>query len=142
MPYAIELFFDNELEAKIFVMWKNLAKAKITSTMLDIGSRPHLCLAIYEDADLEKLTKLVEDFAKTACSFPVKFGSVGSFDTNERVVILNPAENKELFDLHRDFHKSLPADGFSCHEYYKPGIWLPHCTVAINVEVSKFEKAI
>ena len=142
MPYAVELFFNNELEMKILGLWQKLAAVGITSTLLDIDARPHLCLAVLNDADAAKLCQLVEDFAESVSSFAIDFDSIGSFDTDERVVFLRPVKNDGLREVHSNFHQRLKAENLHSHSYYVPENWQPHCTIAMNVEEPRFKKAI
>ncbi len=143
MPYAVVLHFGDELETQVLALWQKLADTKLTSSLLNFGiSRPHISLASFEQADVNILLKHVEDLAKSTFSFPLSFDSVGSFPTDERVIYLTPTRPKALANIHANFHKNIQHAGLSCNEYYLPGQWLPHCTVAYKVEDSKFEKAI
>ncbi|MDH4203171.1 MAG: 2'-5' RNA ligase family protein [Phycisphaerae bacterium] len=143
MPYAVVLHFSDELEKKVLALWQKLADTKLTSSLLDFGiSRPHISLASFEKADVNILLKYVENLAKSTPSFSLNFDSVGSFPTDEKVVYLAPNRSDGFISIHREFHKSIQNTDLSCNEYYLPGKWLPHCTVAYRVEDLNFKKAI
>lgn len=56
-----------------------------------------------------------------------------SFPTVEGVVYLAPDPNPKLLAVHWRFHARLAAHGEPGHPYYRPGRWVPHCTIASGV---------
>lgn len=59
---------------------------------------------------------------------------IGSFATDEAVLLLMPAITRDLMDAHRDFHQMLGDLKIHEHGYYQPGRWVPHVTMAQNVQ--------
>jgi 2'-5' RNA ligase len=58
------------------------------------------------------------------------------------VLFLGPVVTEELLALHRHFHDAFASFAGSCGEHYRPGLWVPHVTLAINAEIAALQKAI
>ncbi len=48
MPYAVELLFDEEGEARVRRIWEALKAAGLSAYMVESGSIPHITLAVYD----------------------------------------------------------------------------------------------
>ncbi|WP_282942152.1 hypothetical protein [Paenibacillus sp. RC67] len=61
--YAVEMFFDTNLEDFVKDVWKELHHQSISSYMYDIEElRPHLTLAVYNEVQESAIADLVKDF--------------------------------------------------------------------------------
>ena len=49
MKYALELYYDEETEKKLFDLSKRIADEKISTKLLEWKTRPHLTLACFND---------------------------------------------------------------------------------------------
>jgi hypothetical protein len=47
-----------------------------------------------------------------------------------------------LLEFHAQVHASLVIPSGKSWDIYRPGHWVPHCTLAIDLETGKLEKAI
>jgi len=47
MPYAVELYFDEQTEALIKAIWEKLAEKGVSDRQAKRGARPHLALAVF-----------------------------------------------------------------------------------------------
>ena len=103
MGFAIELFFDPAADAAVRTIWRALADASHSPTMLEIGSRPHVSLAVCGALDAQRFRPVLEAFARET---PLEFvlASVGAFPTAEGVVFLAPVVTRRLLNLHQTFH--------------------------------------
>ena len=133
MAYAIELLFDKETEAAVQEVWEAVANATDSSFLLDIGARPHVSLAVYEEADL---ASTLEAFG--ARSLPVQLASAGAFPGKEGAVFLAPVVTPDLLDLHRRWHEEAPGSA----PLYAPGAWVPHATVGILLPDDAVKEAL
>ena len=70
MTYAIEMYFDKETEEKIMSLAKKVADAGLSTKFLEWKTRSHVTLAIFNDVDEDRCTKLLESFAKEHKAFP------------------------------------------------------------------------
>lgn len=140
MIYAAELLFDLETESRILDIWSELRNRGLSSSMFDVGAKPHVTIAVWESVDdLPSLQKAIADFAGSTPPLPMQLTSVASFITSPGVVFLAPTPTREIIDFHRDFHDFLgdfPATS------YLPIHWEPHCTVAIDLAPERVAPAM
>ena len=142
MPFAVEMYFDSEAEARIRCLWDQLANAEVSSFMIDIGARPHLSLAVYPSVDSEALCRELASFARSFDPISLEFASIGVFPGNEGVVYSAPTVTPELLAAHRRYHDQMQRLAPNCMRYYHPGKWTPHCTIATGVNVERRSQAV
>jgi len=137
MPFSVELNFDADAEARVRTLWHEIADAGLCSLLPDIGARPHLSLSVYENADPDALTRVVRRVASGSRAIEVQLKSVGVFPGDEHAVYLAPTVTRDLLLLHETFHAEAEPLGFEPWAYYRPGHWMPHCTVALEIPVER-----
>ena len=142
MAYAVELNLSTGSAARVVTLWKRFAEESISSVMLDVGAKPHISLASFEDLDPLALQDDLRHFAATTKPLLVALSSVGAFPTSEGVVFLAPVVTRELLDVHERFQGLLGSTGAGCLGYWWPGRWVPHCTVATEITPDKLGRAI
>jgi hypothetical protein len=130
MPFAIELALDPTAGAVVRRVWRELEGAGITD-MARSGAHPHLSLGIWDALDLPAFQAALAAFAREIERVPVAFASVRTFSTG--AVFLAPEANPALVELHAGFHRRFARLGTGAWEYYAPGRWGPHCTLAMNL---------
>jgi 2'-5' RNA ligase len=130
MPYAIELYLDNESGEKVQLIRDKLKEKGIN---VDEGARPHVSLAIYQDLNLQVFEKQLGEFAKQNKFFDIVLASIGIFATEASVVFLAPTVTSELLRFHKGFHDFFKENDNAAWDYYRPGKWVPHCTLAMDL---------
>ncbi|MBI3948251.1 MAG: 2'-5' RNA ligase family protein [Armatimonadetes bacterium] len=133
MGYAVEVYFDPQAEARVRLLWQRLADQGISSPLSAAGSRPHVSLAVFERGDPVRLREELAALVPRCPPLSLLFSSVGAFPTQEGVVFLAPVVTPGLLEVHRRFHGQLQEAGIRSLEHYRPGRWVPHCTVATNL---------
>jgi hypothetical protein len=88
---------------------------------------------LIENEKPERLRALTADFARRSSGLSIALSAIGMFPTAEGTLYLAPVVTSELLELHRAFHLELDANGLTSHRYYRPGNWIPHCTVGIGL---------
>ena len=142
MPYAIELYFDAETERAVRDFRGSLARAGIRPILDELGDRPHISLALINDLDVNPMAVALRECASaTISSFPVTFSEIGAFSGEEGVIFLAPMITAQLMAAHAAGHQILAKVGLQSQEYYLPGNWTPHCTVAYGVEPQSMASA-
>lgn len=63
MGYAVELYFDSQTEKGVWDLRHTLVEQGISSTLGDLGDRPHISLAVFPDVDCDGLIVLTKDYA-------------------------------------------------------------------------------
>lgn len=133
MTYAIELYFDKELEAKILKLAQKLADNKLTTKFLEWKTRPHVTLAVFNDIDENRCVELLKGFTEKHTHIPAFLDSVGMFN-DTKTIFLNPTMTKSMYQIHADLHTALSEFDTKGWEWYLPDGWVPHCTVALTRE--------
>lgn len=139
MPYAYELALDPEAAAVVQRIWRELADAGI-GYMASSGVRPHVTLGIWETLDRDRAEAELTRFAAETPPVQVTFASVGLFPGV--AVFLAATVTAELLELHAGFHRRFARSGEAPSGYYRPGRWVPHCTLATDLEPDRFADAL
>src|SRR5687767_1903422 len=100
MTFAAELLLDGATEATVREVWREFADQGISRVMHDLGTAPHLTLAVWDEIK-DPLEQRIVSFAKSAPPVAVSFSHVGVFPS--AVVFLGAVPTRELFDLHEGF---------------------------------------
>lgn len=141
MGYVVELYFDRDAEERILRLWDVYTECNITSLLPSIGSRPHISLAVFNDVAPDILTEVVAAFAQQTGPLEAGLAAVASFPGPEGVLFLVPTVSRKLVELHEHFHRRLEAAGLQAHPYYRPGRWVPHCTIASDLTGDEMKTA-
>lgn len=142
MKHAVEVYFDGQTEAQVRQLWQRVASHGIDSPLSEGAVRPHLSLAVFDQADGLLLQEAVAAFASHCPPLWILFAFVGAFPAPEGVVFLAPVVTSELLEMHAVFHKRLRALGLVSQAHYQPGRWVPHCTVAIRAAPEQMVQAV
>ncbi len=140
--FAVELYFDAPGEERLQRVCDAVGKVVKRSVLHEIGARPHVSLAVLDSVETGPLCHEIEQLAGTLPSMEVRLGSVATFPSTGGVVFLAPVVTPKLLELHRRFHTRLQAIGARSSDYYLPGNWVPHCTMALDLEPAEVPRAI
>lgn len=141
MAFSIELHFDEKSNSILRNIWKKLSKANISDYMDQYGGFPHISLVIFDDIDILSVERLIEEVAKKESMFTLKMSSLGIFPSSQNVLFLSPVASETLLNLHAKLH-FVTKDMESKWEYYLPNQWVPHCTLGMNIPLTKINHAI
>lgn len=142
MPYAVEMFFDKESDARIRQIWRSLKESGISSYMNDSGSIPHVTLSVFSGLDVDDADRRLVSFSEKVSGFRLVLASIGAFPTAENVLFLTPVVTEELLRVHKTFHNEFADLREDQWPYYMPGSWVPHCTLAINIKREEVHEAL
>lgn len=133
MQYAIELYYDNETESKLFDLARKVAEANLSTKYLEWKTRPHVTLACFNDVDEEKCIELLKRFAKSHKPTPANLESVAMFN-DTKVIFIAPTMNHSMFELHKELHDCMEEFDKEGWHWYCPDDWVPHCAVVLAGE--------
>ncbi|HZD24901.1 MAG TPA: 2'-5' RNA ligase family protein [Alphaproteobacteria bacterium] len=144
MTHAIVLALEPGSAAMVEGLWHRLAEAGLSHSMPDLDYPPHLTLTVLdgpvEEAALRAAFKAMLDGAPISelgeASLPVT--GLGLFPGPRCVLWAAAAVPPALAALHRRLHAALPAS----HEDYRPGRWLPHLTLADDLDAAMVPAAM
>lgn len=132
MVAALELYLDVDATRRVRQLWRALEDEGIPTlaSLLDSKHRPHVSLAaarrLAPAAVVDALAGLPVGRGLT-----LNMDFVGQFVG--RVLWLGITPTAELLDHHRRVHERLDAAGVEVWDLYRPGRWVPHCTVSMRV---------
>ncbi|MEN8208584.1 MAG: 2'-5' RNA ligase family protein [Candidatus Fermentibacteria bacterium] len=142
MACDICLFLDSETESTIRRAWSILRTRGLSSPLLRSGGKPHLTLAIWEDIEPDSILDDLSDFAKTHRVFPVTFSSIATFGPESGTVFLGPVFTPPLIIVHDQLYRIFREVKDSSAAYYRPGSWLPHCSLTLGLQPEELPEAI
>jgi hypothetical protein len=138
---ALELYLDVDATRRVRALWRALEDEGIPTlaSLLNEKHRPHVSLA----AARQLAPAAVVD---ALAGLPVGRGLtldldfVGQFVG--RVLWLGVTPTTALLDHHRQVHERLDAAGVEVWDLYRPGRWVPHCTISMRVPNPQMGPAI
>lgn len=133
MQYAIELYYDEDTENKLFQLSEGIADKKISTKFLEWKTRPHLTLACFNDVDELLCIEKIKKFAESHKVMPAYIGSIGMFN-DTKTIFVSPVMNSGMYQFQRELHDSLKNFDTNGWEWYHPDHWVPHCTIALTKE--------
>ena len=133
MPFAVIMYFNAELEKTVRRIWDEMAAAGISTNCPVLEATPHLTLAMFDEADRDKLVEKAGSFAEKRKPIDVNFAYVGTFATDSYIMFLAPTMSRELMEIHEGLHDALFGMENSS-ELYAPEKWSPHCTLTQRLE--------
>lgn len=136
MSYSVELYFDQKSENTIKNYLEIINKEGIDNLFYNLKSLPHISLAVYNDnINHLELIKYLKKFQIK--KFKIHFENIAIF-SNENVIYLNPKINFDLLKLHKRFHEKFKKFIKGELKYYLPSNWIPHCTLAFEMNDEDF----
>lgn len=132
MVQALEFFFDDAAEDEIRSLWRRLEQAGVPSVAKHTN-RPHLTFAAGSSFSAAVRGELTAELR--LLSLPrVWLYTLGTFATNDNELFLGSIVDTELLAVHSAVHDILAKKVRNPSAYYLPGSWVPHCTLAHDVD--------
>ena len=132
VAHAVELQLDDTATRAVLGLRGVLRAAGITPiTAASPHVHPHVSVAVTADAAPSAVRDALVGVA-TAGLPAVRLSSVGAFVTFEEVVFLGVTPTPLLLELNRRVHARLDAAKIASWPLYRPGSWVPHCTLAMR----------
>lgn len=140
--FAVILGFDRASEEELHQLQNDVATAIDNTFMEKNGMLPHITLAMFLAEDYAAAKVILADFATNFPDMTIRLGSIGIFNTPMGVVTLQPVVTKDLLAIHDEIVERLSPVAEEFVQYYLQPIWVPHCSVAINVDPDRVGDAV
>lgn len=141
--YAFELYFDATTDPILRQVHQKLVAADIGDSRSHDGFHPHVSLLVGQGVDEDTSLPALETFATGTRSFPLTLSYLGIFTPSDHAILyLGVTVTTFLLDLHREFTTRLTPFMGEPWAYYTEGVWVPHCTLAMNVSRADLPTAI
>lgn len=134
--YAVVLYFDEDTEDQLLALWAALDVHGVDSAARTYGAgyRPHLTLTIVDVPDADYLVEALEEPLADVVGLPVTLASLGFFVPSPCPAYLAVTPTSHLLTLHQQVYDAL--EDLPCWDHYLPGGWMPHCTLAMRVDLT------
>lgn len=142
MPKTLEIFLDPDTTAAVEALWSRLDDAHVPSlaTRSPARHRPHI--SVTNVADTLPITPALIGAAEAMLGTPVRLPALGIFAGLESVLYLAVAANQPLLDGHARLHREIGDHYAGVWEYYLPGRWVPHATLAMQLDGPTLSRAV
>ena len=141
MPYAINYRSDNNSSDNIRRLWTECATLEESPSMEAMQYPPHLTFAIYDEIQREDLFAGFAAAVECLGSLTVRFVSLGYFRAPHGIVLwAAPELPQTVLDAHAKIHSTVDPD--LCRSNYRPGDWVPHCSLATAINNDREDEAI
>jgi 2'-5' RNA ligase len=139
MAFAISLKAVNDTTGPIRTLWEEVACFESRPSMATLNYPPHLTLAIYDDIPLARLRASLREAFTGTSALRLTFTRLCFFD-DPLVLWAEPSLSAALATAHARVHACV--DPRLCHLHYRPGAWVPHCTLGTEILAKHREEAI
>lgn len=141
MAFAFNIRCDNGSADPIRALWETCAALEETPSLKSLGYPPHITLAIYDDVDTAQLYDAFERVFDNLNSVTIRFGGVDFFETpNSLVLWAAPILPRKVLSVHKQIHATIDIN--LCRPTYRPGAWVPHCSLALSIDPSRREEVV
>jgi hypothetical protein len=141
VSFSVEMFFDGAADARVRSIWRRLAEAGLPS-LREGRDTPHVSLAVCGKLAPERLAPGLAAFAAGERAPRVALATVSTFPTAEGVLFLGAVVTRALLELHARGFAVFGRVAESPWDYYRPGRWVPHCTLALGLAGAQLAEAI
>ena len=139
MPHAISVKCLNDTASSIVKLWDEASAFEDAASMKELNYPPHLTLAIFPD-NPGRVSNTLENTLAFQPKLSVPFQEIGYFENDFLVLWARPRLEAALRNLHKKLHRNF--DPAICHEHYRVDRWVPHCSLATKVPMSRAKAAI
>ena len=121
--------------------WDRCAHLETTPSMAALAYPAHITFAVYDalgEAELVAGWRAAADGLKPTT---VEFASLGYFVAPHAVIVwARPDLPATLQAAHARVHETI--DVTLCRHNYRPGAWVPHCSLATTIDLARKDEAI
>jgi len=132
---GVVLLFDDQAERSLVALWQRLELLGVPTLATQTHGRhvPHLTYsvlapAVTETAVLEALERLPRHGPT-----PLPLHGLGTFPGG--IAWLAPAPTADLAARQAGVVAALTEAGLAVHPHYRPGTWVPHCTISTQARL-------
>jgi len=133
---AVCLLFDRRSERAVRALWDRLERVGVPSLRSHTHGRhvPHVSYAVLRSWDLSEVSAALLGVGGLA---PVELGfdGIGLFRRGRAWLLAGGSA--ELHTRQDRVVEAITATGAELHRHYRPGRWLPHCSVAPRAPLAK-----
>lgn len=129
MALAVCLLFDTESDLALRRLWQRLEDLGVATLLSHTHGLhvPHLSYAVLRSYDTAKVAEALEQLPDQAPT-TLHFDAVGMFRRSRTWLV--PAVTADVARRQERVVEVVERAGADLHQHYRPGVWVPHCTLA------------
>jgi hypothetical protein len=136
MALAVCLLFDTRTDDAIRAVWRRLEESGVRTLLSHTHGRhvPHLSYAVLRSWDLERVEAAVAAL-NSGAPMTLHFDALGMFRRGRSWLV--PAVTSDIAARQERVVAAVEATGADLHRHYRPGVWVPHCTLAPRLRLEQ-----
>jgi 2'-5' RNA ligase len=139
MAYAVTLPLPDKAST-IIAGWQQALAHYADNPPEMTGYAPHISVAVCDGRPVDATVAVLDRLAMTLKPITVAFSGPALFAGAENTLYAAVVPTTELLDHHHAVYNSLHA--VAVHPHYTPGRWVPHCTLAMNIDRDRLGAAL
>lgn len=140
MAFAISVKATDKAGDRLRKYWTRFSALEPAPSMAALEYPPHITLAVYDHIAEGRLRDALTTVFQGEGALRLSFHELRYFDDPQLVFWAAPAPSSRLKRLHTRLHDLI--DPALCREHYRPGVWVPHATLATAVSAGNKARAI
>lgn len=142
MGFSLNFRISDASAPAVTALWDAVSAFEDQPSMRALGYPPHFTFAIYDtDETSEDLRQTaIERAAAGACDVRLTFNRIRTFAGPPLVLWAAPEPLDALMRMHEAVHTVIGPS--LCRPYYRPGFWVPHCTLGMAVRMEQRDDAL
>jgi hypothetical protein len=138
---AVCLLFDRRSERAVRALWDRLEEQGVPSLRSHTHGRhvPHVSYAVLRSWDQAAVTAALAAL-DGASPVQLSFDGIGLFRRGRTWLVAGVSA--EFVARQQRVVEAVTATGADLHKHYRPGIWLPHCSLAPRATLAQLPVAV
>jgi 2'-5' RNA ligase len=135
------MLFDRRSDRAVRALWDRLEEIGIPTLRSHTHQRhmPHVSYAVLRTWEMSALTDALARL-EPGSAVPLSFDGVGLFRRGRTWLLAGidaevAARQQRVVDV-------VTATGAELHKHYRPGVWVPHCSLAPRVQLAQLPAAV
>jgi 2'-5' RNA ligase len=128
---ALVALLDEQYTTRVKDIW-SLLFVECGLNAVNIAPYPHFSFHGAERYDLQEMDARLTELTRTIPPFTIRTTGLGMFTGKNPVVFMPIRLDKTLLDIHQTLWVRTSSLGLRLNEHYRPGVWVPHITLAIH----------
>jgi 2'-5' RNA ligase len=141
MTLYVVLLFDEAGDQTVRIIWQALADQHVSDSAIKLNVPPHLTLGIIRYEDQQNFLPKLKAYADNLHQIPINMPHIGLFTSQNTVIFLGVTVTDALYNLHRQLYQTC-VDFVEKDSLYTPEFWIPHVTLAVDLQTEKFPSAL
>ncbi|KWX25615.1 2'-5' RNA ligase [Mycolicibacterium wolinskyi] len=141
MALAVCLLFDRRSERAIRALWDRVEQQGVASLCSHTHGRhvPHVSYAVLRRWDLAAVSDALAGI-RAGAPVQLSFDGVGLFRRGR--VWLVAGVSADFVARQERVVDAVTATGAELHKHYRPGVWLPHCSLAPRATLAQVPQVV